>query len=308
MLLSSAASAAFLAPRGILADNTVVKTVTTTIHPGYTTTEVVGGQTEEVMVLGSPSVVEVEGTCTTVEILPTETHTQVDGTTISVELEAQTLGRESFEVTGRLNGDFFTKKVPFTTTWTYPGTTLELSFPPRQTTFRFTGTLSKEITIPSEHTHFFIDGIRTPVDLPALTTVITVTDPTNVIVNLTGTTTSMEIDPESFGFTLTSDTIGGDDETRFCGTDHSQIITGQPGPVIGSPCVAGTTFTKTLPSDAPTLSLRADGPTATLTLPNITTTLFPVRTITIVWEGSTKTSTIPAVVSTYVTTEVIPKY
>ena len=305
MLLSSAASAALLAPRDLPADSTVVKTVTTTIHPEYTTTVVVGGPTEEIMVLGSPSVVEMYGTTTSIKRPSLVTHTEVDRMTLSVELEAQTLGKESLEVTGKLDGDFFTATVPFTTAWTYPGTTLGLSFSPRQTTFKFTGTLSKEITIPSERTYFFIDGTKTPVNFPALTTVITVTDPTNVIMGLIGTTTAMEYNPETFEFTISSDTIGGNDEARFCGTDESQIITGQLGSVIGSPCVAGTTFVTTLPSEPPTLFLSVDGPATILTLSNVTTTYVPVRTLTIVGESSTKTSPIPAVVSTFVTTEVI---
>ena len=297
MLLPSIASAALLAPK-----NTFIETVTTTLVEESTTYIVVDGQTEETVVNGVPTVIEIAAAETTVDFQPLFTHTVADATTISVEIEPQALRLEDIEFTGKLNGAPFTKIAPFVTTWTYPGTTLSLSFPPRQTAFRFEGAVSTEITIPSEHTHVTVNGIETAVDLPGLTTTLTITDSTNVIVDLPEVTTALEFTAESYVFIVTIDTIDGNDSVRFCGTDDAQILTDRRKAGIGAPCIVGTTFAVTLPSEAPALFLHADGLTTTFTLPGITTTFIPEQTITITKDGSTETSVIPAVVSTYVTT------
>ena len=87
MLLSSVASAALLAPRDLPADNTVVKTVTTTIHPEYTTTWILKGPTEEVAIVEFPKVVEVDNVTTTLEAPAVETNAQMYRTTFDIEIE-----------------------------------------------------------------------------------------------------------------------------------------------------------------------------------------------------------------------------
>ena len=301
MLLSSAASAALLASRALSTKDAAVRTVTTTIHPEYTTTYVIEGQTGEVVVVGSPGVVEVGGITTTLEIPAVKTHTRVYGTTIDIEIEPQPLGR-NFEFIGKYSGGYFTEGAPFITTWMYPGTLLELSIPEQQTTFIFTGAVSTEVAIPPERTHLTVDGIETAVDLPGLTTLIETSESTSVTFQLLATTTTLEIGAETFGFTVRPDTIYGYGNVRFCGTKNAQTLTNRWGAVLGGPCIVGTTFTVTLPSSAGDLYLHADGFTTALTLPGITTTFVPEQTITIIKGSSAETSVIPAVVSSYVTT------
>ena len=302
MLLPSALSAPLLVPRGLYAREDIVTTIVTTLAEESTTYVVVDGQTEETVVSGTPSVIEIAAAETTLDIYPLFTHTVADATTISVEIGPQALRVGGSEFTGNLNGALFTEIVPFTTTWTYPGTTLSLSFPSRQTAFIFSGAVSTEITIPPEHTHVTVDGIETAVDLPGFTTTIEVTDSTNVIVQLPEVTTTRKIYPETFEFTVHADIIHGVNGIKFCGTDEAQILTEQWGPGIGNPCIPGTTFAVTLPSQRRDLYLEADGLVTTFILPGITTTFVPEQTITFVKDGSTETSVIPAVVSTYTTT------
>ena len=148
-----------------------------------------------------------------------------------------------------------------TTAWTYPGTTLSLSFSSRQTAFRFTGAVSTEITLPTEHTHVTVDGIETAVDLPGLTTTIVATDST-VLVDLPETTTTVEITAETYSLTVMAYKIskgntgdGQDSGSSYCGT---QVL--EDGDE-NTPCVMSLTTTITLPSEAATsnLYLRAPG-------------------------------------------------
>ena len=302
MLLPSISSASLLAPRGLFGREDVVTTIVTTLAEESTTYIVIDGQTEETVVSGTPSVVEIGAVETTLDIYPLFTHTMADVTTITIEVEPQALRMGGSEFTGKLNGTPFTEKIPLTTTWTYPGTTLELSFPARQIEFILSDAVSTEITLPPEHTHVTIDGIETAVDLPGLTTTLIASDSTNIVIDLPAVTTTKEIYPETFEFTVHADLIDGGNGIKFCGTDDAQILTEQWGPGIGGPCVPGTTFAVTIPSQHPVLYLQADGLTTTFTLPGTTTTFIPEQTITITKDGSTETSVIPAVVSSYVTT------
>ena len=204
----SAASAAFLASSAPFTENAVVRTVTTTIHPEYTTTYVIEGQTEEVVVAGSPGVVEVGGATTTLGIPAVETSAWAYGATIDIEIEPQPLG-ENFEFTGRYGSIYFTERAPFATTWLYPGTILELSIPEQQTTFTFTSAISTEITIPPERTHLTVNGMETTVTFPSITTLIEASHSTSVTLQLPATTTTLEISAESFEFTVSPDTIYG---------------------------------------------------------------------------------------------------
>ena len=297
MLLPSITSAALLAP-----NNPFIKTVTTTLVEESTTYIVVDSQTEETVVNGAPSVIEIAAAVTTVDFQPLFTDVVGDQTMISVEIEPQPLRMGDPKFTGKLNGVPFTEIAPFVTAWTYPGTTLFLSLPPRQTAFRFEGVVSTEITIPAEHTHITVNGVETAVTLPGLTTTLTITDSTNVIVDLPEVTTALEFTAESYVFSVTADTIDGIGHVRFCGTDDAQILTDRRKAGIGGPCIVGTTFAVTLPSEAPALFLYADGLTTTFTLPGITTTFVPEQAITVIKDVYTETSVIPAVVSTYITT------
>ena len=302
MLLPSALSASLLAPRGLYAREDIVTTIVTTLAEESTTYIVIDGQTEETVVSGTPSVVEIGAAETTLDIYPLFVHTAADATTISVEIEPQALRIGGPGFTGTINGSPFTKIVPFATTWTYPGTTLSLTFSARQAAFVFSNAISTEITLPSEHTHVTINGVETAIDLPGLTTTIEVSESTNIIVDLPATTATREIYPETFEFTVDAAQINESDGIKFCGTDEAQIITEQWGPGVGAPCIPGTTFAVTLPSQRRDFFLKADGLITTFTLPGITTTFVPEQTITITKDGSTETSVIPAVVSSYVTT------
>ena len=297
----SAASAAFLASSAPFTENAVVRTVTTTIHPEYTTTYVIEGQTEELVVAGSPGVVEVGGATTTLDIPAVETSAWVYGTTIDIEIEPQPLG-ENFEFTGRYGSIYFTERAPFATTWLYPGTILELSIPEQQTTFTFTSAISTEITIPPERTHLTVNGMETTVTFPSITTLIEASHSTSVTLQLPATTTTLEISAESFEFTLSPDTIYGHDNVRFCGTNNLQTLTNNLEAVLCGPCIVGTTFTVTLPTWTDNLHLYADGLTTEFTLPGLTTTFVPVQTLTIIGDRFTTTSILPAVVSSYVIT------
>ena len=162
MLLPSALSASLLAPRGLYAREDIVTTIVTTLAEESTTYIVIDGQTEETVVSGTPSVVEIGAAETTLDIYPLFVHTAADATTISVEIEPQALRIGGPGFTGTINGSPFTKIVPFATTWTYPGTTLSLTFSARQAAFVFSNAISTEITLPSEHTHVTINGVRPP--------------------------------------------------------------------------------------------------------------------------------------------------
>ena len=112
---------------------------------------------------------EISAAETTVDFSEQITNVQLTPTTIAVEI-AGTYGdgADSVVFTMSVNGEAqgsdskmtLSAESALTTAWTYPGTTLSLSFSSRQTAFRFTGAVSTEITLPTEHTHVTVDGIR----------------------------------------------------------------------------------------------------------------------------------------------------
>ena len=227
---------------------------------------------------------EVPATETTVDFSEQITNAQLTPTTIAVEI-AGTYGGDANSVvfTMKVNGADEEKTLnadaSLTTEWTYEGTTLSLSFSARQTAFRFTGAVSTEITLPTEHTHVTVNGIETAVDLPGLTTTIVATDSTVVLVDLPETTTTLEITAETYSLTVmaykisTGDTGSGQDAgSSYCGT---QVLAAG---ATDTPCVMSLTTTITLPSEAATsnLYLYAPGLTTSFVLPGITTT-FPKR-------------------------------
>ncbi len=228
-----------------------------------------------------PSVVEVPAAETTVEFSQQITNAQLTPTTIAVEISGTYGGDENSVVfTMKVNGadepQTLSAESILTTAWTYEGTTLSLSFSARQTAFRFTGAVSTEITLPTEHTHVTVDGIETAVDLPGLTTTIVATDSTVVLVELPETTTTVEIAAETYSLTVMAYKIstgsdGQDSGSSYCGT---QVL--EAG-ATDTPCVMSLTTTITLPSEAATsnLYLYAPGLTTSFMLPGITTTFLP---------------------------------
>ena len=235
------------------------------------------GQTEETVVSGTPSVVEVPAAETVVDFSTYITHTSVVATIITVEIAGTAGDVNSVEFTIKVNDaeekQTLSAESVLTTAWTYPGTTLSLSFPSRSSAFRFTGSATTEIIIPSQHTHLTVDGIETAVDLPGLTTLIEVTESTNVIIDLPEVTTTLEIDPDTYSLTVMAYTIstGGDGQeakSSYCGT---RVMNGD----TNSACVMSLTTTITLPTTAPVLYLNAPGLTTSFMLPGITTTFIP---------------------------------
>ena len=245
------------------------------------------------------SVVDISATKTTVSVESYNTHASVTPTVITFEMSVQRAGANSGQFTFLVNGESITAHTSFETTWVYPGTTVELSFPARSTAFVFTGEATAEVTISPEHTHLTIEGVETFVNLPGLTTTIGVSEATNVIVDLPAVTTSLELSAETYAFTAITDAQTVSGGNYYCGTFTEETVSGGAS---GSPCVMGTTFTITLPASADNLYLHADGITTPISLPGITTTFVPEQTITIVKDGSTETSVISAVVNSYVTT------
>ena len=243
---------------------------------------------------GTPSVVEISAVETTVDFTNVITHTSIPGTTVNFELSAATLAADS-KFTATLDGTQSEFTAPFATTWEVSATTLELSFSARQTAFRFTGAVSTEITLPSQHTHITVDGVETAVDLPGLTTTIVATESTNVILDVPATTTQMTIPEATYLFSAITTTLTKDGS-------NSYFCDGQPVEAGGdnSPCVVGTTFTFDV--SGAILYLHDQGTTEVFNIPGITTTFVPEQTITIIKDISTETSVIPAVVSSHVTT------
>ena len=245
--------------------------------------------------MGTPSVVEVAAAETTVSFEELNTVTSITPGVFTLDLSATTLAADgTFGLT--VNGAEVKATNSFETTFIYPGTTLELSFSSRQVAFQFTGEGSTEITIPGEHTHLTVDGIETAVDIPGITTTLTVTGSTNVIVGVPETVTQMTIPEATYMFSAITDTITEDNGTKYCG--DQTLADG----AAGSTCVMGTIFTVTLPSDVSPLYLHLEGLTTSFAISGITTTFVPEQTITIVKDGSTETSVIPAVVNSYVAT------
>ena len=125
-----------------------------------------------VVTVTSPDV-EVPAAETSVVISAYNTHTSIVGTTITFEASVQTVttaGSTAFVAT--VNGGATTLILPFTTTWTFSSTSLELSFAARTSAFIFTGDSTVEITIPAEHTHVTVGGVETAIDLSGITTTL----------------------------------------------------------------------------------------------------------------------------------------
>ena len=164
----------------------------------------------ETVASGTPSVVEISAVETTVEFSDFNTHTSVSAAVFSVALNAATLDEGKF--TFSIDGTEVAATSSFETTFIYSETTLELSFSARQTAFHFTGAISTEITLPSEHTHVTVDGIETAVDLPGLTTTIEVSESSNVIVDVPATTVQMTIPEATYVFSAITDSVVKSDE------------------------------------------------------------------------------------------------
>ena len=163
-----------------------------------------------------------------------------------------------------------------------------LSLPARQTAFIFTGAVSTEITLPSEHTHVTVDGIETAVDLPGLTTTIEATDSTNVIVQLPEVTTEVVFTEETYTFTWQTYQISGDNSKSICGAYTLTAEAAQSDDL----CVPGISTVITLPTGAAQsqVFLHATGLTTAFTLPGITTT-FVVVWICLIREEGKRTVT-----------------
>ena len=224
---------------------------------------------------------EVAAVETTVQFDQYITDTAVSPTTIVIEV-AGTAGADSqsvaftMSVNGEAQGEGGSLELSvgstLTTEFTFPATTLSLSFSARQTAFRFTGAVSTEITLPSEHTHVTVNGVETAVDLPGLTTTIEATDSTNIILDLPEVTTTLEFSEEVYTFSMEAYTISASGGTSYCGTQSTNGAE-------NSACVMSITTTVVLPTGASStnLYLVAAGTTTEFTLPGITTTLVPKR-------------------------------
>ena len=244
------------------------------------------GRLRESVVSGTPTVVEIPAAETTVDFSQYVTNTAVVPTTITIEVVG-TAGADANAVTFTMSvngvaqgGDgkmTLNTGTPLLTEFTFPATTLSLSFAARTSAFHFTGAVSTEITLPSEHIHVTVDGIETAVDLPALTTVIEVSESTNIIVDLPEVTTTLEFTAETYTFSMEAYTISSSGGTSYCGTQSTDSAE-------NSACVMGITTTVTLPTGATdsVLYLIAPGTTTGFTLPGITTTFVPEKTITTV--------------------------
>ena len=219
---------------------------------------------------------EVPAAETTVDFTESYAVTSITPTSITVVISEGTTASDqgdnfTYEVTINGTPETVTGTTSFETTFTFPETTLSLSFPSRQSAFIFSGAVSTEITIPSEHTHVTVDGIETYVNLPGLTTTIEVTDTTNVIVQLPEVTTEVVVTEETYAFTWMTYQIGSEDADKSsCGTYSLSATAGQTSDL----CVPGISTVITLPTGAAQsqLFLRAPGLTTEFTLPGITTT------------------------------------
>ena len=235
------------------------------------------------VVSGTSSVVEIPAAETTVDFSQYVTNTAVVPTTITIEVIG-TAGDDANSVTFTMSvngvaqgGDgkmTLNTGTPLLTEFTFPATTLSLSFAARTSAFHFTGAVSTEITLPPEHTHVTVDSIETAVDLPGLTTLVEVSESTNIIVDLPEVTTTLEFTEEVYTFSMeayvisTGDTnIGQTQASSYCGTQTTDGAT-------DSACVMSITTVVTLPTgaDAMNLYLIATGITTEFTLPGFTTT------------------------------------
>ena len=256
---------------------------------------------------GTPSVVGVTAIETTVNLTDELSVASLTPTSITVEIgEGTTASDQSdnftYEVT--VNGDTtetVTGTTNFVTTFTFSSTTLSLSFSERQTTITFNGKATTEINIPAGHTTVTVNGVETSVELPGLTTILTASGSTNVALQLPAVSTELEITEETYAFTWQTYQIGGQETDKSsCGTYSLTAAAGQTSDL----CVPGISTVITLPTGAEqsVVSLYGVSLQTTATLPGTTTTFIPEQSITVVKDGSTETSVIPAVVSSYVTT------
>ena len=221
-----------------------------------------------------PSVVEISAVETAVTFTEENAVASITPTSITVVIsEGTTTNDQTLTYTVTVNGDevAVTGETEFVTTFTFPETTLSLSFSERQTAFIFSGEVTTEITIPSEHTHITVNGIETAVDLPGLTTTLTVSDSTNVIVQLPAVSTEVIVTEESYEFTWQTYQVGGQDTDKSsCGPYSLSAAAASTSDY----CVPGLTTTIVLPTGATQsqVFLHATALETAFTLPGITTT------------------------------------
>ena len=218
---------------------------------------------------------EISAVETTVEFSESFSVASITPTSITIEIKEGTTSSANsndftYEVTINGTPETVTGTTNFETTFTFPSTTITLSLPARQTAFIFTGAVSTEITLPSEHTHVTVDGIETAVDLPGLTTTIEATDSTNVIVQLPEVTTEVVFTEETYAFTWQTYQISDDNSKNICGTYTLTASAASSDDL----CVPGISTVITLPTGATQsqVFLHATGLTTAFTLPGITTT------------------------------------
>ena len=229
--------------------------------------------TEEMVVSAiTPSVVEVAAAETTVDFSDLDTVGCVTPSLYTVVIEEKTTANaETLTYTVTVNSEEVevTGTTDYVTTFTFDETVLSLSFGSRQTAFKFTDATSVDVTIPPEHTHLTVNGVETAIDLPGVTTVLEVSESTNVILDLPEATTEVTFAAESFEFTFSTLTVDSG-ALSMCGT---YALTGGNGGASDH-CVPGFTTTITLPSAAAqsTVYLHATGLQTAFTLPGITTT------------------------------------
>ena len=251
-----------------------------------------------VVYIGTPSVVEVPAAETTAILSGVIAHTTAEPKLITIEMSAQAAttsndegtvaSEQAVSITALIDGTTYTSDgsgdssaqfttFPFTTTFTYTATTLELTYDSRETFFTFEGAASTEIIIPSQHTHVTVNGVETAVDLPGLTTVIEVSDSTSVAVTISDVTTTLVIPEETYELTITADTIHEVDSTKYCGFNQDATQSLADG-ATGSLCIPGISTVITLPTNSQVLYLNAPGVTTALGIPAATTTFVPEQT------------------------------
>ena len=226
-------------------------------------------------------------------------HTTAEPKLITIEMSAQTAGvatneggtvdsAQAVSITALIDGTTYTSDgsgessaqfttFPFTTTFTYTATTLELSYSAVETFFTFEGAASTEITIPSQHTHVTVNGVETAVDLPELTTLIEVSESTSVAVTISDVTTTLEIPEETYELTITADTINEINGSKYCGFNQDATQSLAAGET-GSLCIPALSTVITLPTSSQVLYLNAPGVTTALGIPAATTTFVPEQT------------------------------
>ena len=225
---------------------------------------------------------EISAVETTVEFSESFSVASITPTSITIEIKEGTTSSANsndftYEVTINGTPETVTGTTNFETTFTFPSTTITLSLPARQTAFIFTGAVSTEITLPSEHTHVTVDGIETAVDLPGLTTTIEATDSTNVIVQLPEVTTEVVFTEETYAFTWQTYQISDDNSKNICGTYTLTASAASSDDL----CVPGISTVITLPTGATQsqVFLHATGLTTAFTLPGIATTFVSCRNL-----------------------------